>query len=177
MLEGENREKFAAFLREHEKNGLYALYKKNGELYYVGRASNLLGRLQIHRSDLHGKNWDRLAIYILDEKVTLHEVESVLIAVSKPPGNKNRGRLKGDLKKALKEFPQISGAGGNNRQSLSGSTAQRGQEESQDHEAKNRDLHKVQWLGGHGKDFRNLGRQSVAASRRGTSTRMDYCCW
>jgi hypothetical protein len=33
MLEGENREKFAAFLREHEKNGLYALYKKNGELY------------------------------------------------------------------------------------------------------------------------------------------------
>jgi hypothetical protein len=31
-------------------------------------------------------------------------VESVLIAVSKPPGNKNRGRLKGDLKKALKDF-------------------------------------------------------------------------
>jgi len=104
LLEGENKEKFAEFLREHEKQGLYALYKKNGELYYVGRASNLLGRLSSHRSDLHGKKWDKLAIYIIDEKLTLHDVESLLIAVSKPEGNKNRGRLRGDLKKALKEF-------------------------------------------------------------------------
>jgi hypothetical protein len=104
LLEGENKEKFAGFLREHEKQGLYALYKKNGELYYVGRASNLLGRLSTHRSDLHGKKWDKLAIYIIDEKLTLHDVESLLIAVSKPEGNKNRGRLKGDLKKALKDF-------------------------------------------------------------------------
>jgi hypothetical protein len=103
LLEGENKEKFAAFLKEHEKRGLYALYKKNSELYYVGRASNLLSRLSTHRSDLHGKNWDKLAIYILDGKLSLHDVESLLIAVSKPDGNKNRGRLKGDLKKALKE--------------------------------------------------------------------------
>jgi hypothetical protein len=104
LLEGENKEKFAEFLREHEKQGLYALYRKNGELYYVGRASNLLGRLSSHRSDLHGKKWDKLAIYIIDEKLTLHDVESLLIAVSKPEGNKNRGRLKGDLKAALKNF-------------------------------------------------------------------------
>jgi hypothetical protein len=104
LLEGENRAKFASFLRNHEKNGLYALYKKNGELYYVGRASDLLARLGTHRSDLHGKNWDKLAIYIIESTLTLHEVESLLIAVSKPPGNRNRGRLKGDLKKALKGF-------------------------------------------------------------------------
>lgn len=104
LLEGENKEKFVAFLRDHEKQGLYALYKKNGELYYVGRASNLLQRLGTHTSDLHGKKWDKLAIYIIDEKLTLHDVESLLIAVSKPEGNKNRGRLKGDLKKDLKEF-------------------------------------------------------------------------
>ena len=103
LLEGENKEKFAAFLRDHERHGLYALYKKNGELYYIGRASNLLQRLSTHRSDLHGKKWDRLAIYIIDEKLTLHDVEALLIAVSKPEGNKNRGRLKGDLKKALKD--------------------------------------------------------------------------
>jgi len=104
LLEGENKEKFAGFLKEHEKQGLYALYKKNGELYYVGRASNLLGRLSTHRSDLHGKKWDKLAIYIIDERLTLHDVESLLIAVSKPEGNKNRGKLKGDMKKALKDF-------------------------------------------------------------------------
>ena len=91
-------------MRDHEKQGLYALYKKHGELYYVGRASNLLQRLGTHTSDLHGKKWDKLAIYIIDEKLTLHDVESLLIAVSKPEGNKNRGRLKGDLKKDLKEF-------------------------------------------------------------------------
>jgi hypothetical protein len=104
LLEGENKEKFVAFLRDHERQGLYALYKKNGELYYVGRASNLLQRLGIHTSDLHGKKWDKLAIYIIDEKLTLHDVESLLIAVSKPEGNKNRGRMKGDLKKDLKDF-------------------------------------------------------------------------
>jgi hypothetical protein len=104
LLEGQNREKFAAFLREHERQGLYALYKKNGELYYIGRASNLLQRLTAHRSDLHGKKWDKLAIYIIEEKLKLHDVESLLIAVSKPEGNTNRGRLKGDLKKALKDF-------------------------------------------------------------------------
>lgn len=104
LLEGENREKFAAFLKDHESHGLYALYKENGELYYIGRASNLLPRLSSHRSDLHGKKWDKLAIYIIDEALTLHDVESLLIAVSKPEGNANRGRLKGDLKKDLKHY-------------------------------------------------------------------------
>lgn len=103
LLEGENREKFAAFLKKHERQGLYALYGKNGELYYVGRASHLLGRLSIHRSDLHGKKWDKLAIFILDEGLTLHEIESLLIAVSKPEGNKNKGKMLGDLKKDLKD--------------------------------------------------------------------------
>jgi hypothetical protein len=101
LLEGENKEKFVAFLKDHVRQGLYALYKKNGELYYIGRAANLLQRLAIHTSDLHGKKWDKLAIYIIDEWLTLHDVESLLIAVSKPEGNKNRGRLTGDLKKDL----------------------------------------------------------------------------
>jgi hypothetical protein len=104
LLEGENKEKFAAFLKEHERQGLYALYKKNGELYYIGRASDLLQRLSAHKSDLHGKKWDQLAIYIINEKLKLHDVESLLIGVSKPEGNKNRGKLKNDLRKELKNF-------------------------------------------------------------------------
>jgi hypothetical protein len=104
LLEGENKEKFAAFLKDHERQGLYALYKKNGELYYVGRASDLLRRLRVHRSDLHGKKWDKLAIYIINEKLKLHDVESLLIGVSKPEGNKNRGKLKEDLRKELRNF-------------------------------------------------------------------------
>jgi hypothetical protein len=104
LLEGENKEKFAAFLKDHERQGLYALYRKNGELYYVGRASDLLQRLSVHRSDLHGKKWDRLAIYIINEKLKLHDVESLLIGVSKPEGNTNRGKLRNDLRKDLKAF-------------------------------------------------------------------------
>src|SRR5260370_34800307 len=102
LLEGESKARFAEFLKDHEKHGLYALYKKNGELYYVGRASNLLSRLSSHRRDLHGQKWGKLAIDITDEKQTLPEVESLLIAVSKPKGNRNHGRMKGDLKRALK---------------------------------------------------------------------------
>lgn len=104
LLEGENKEKFAAFLKDHERQGLYALYRKNGELYYVGRASDLLQRLSAHRSDLHGKKWDRLAIYIINQKLKLHDVESLLIGVSKPEGNTNRGKLRNDLRKDLKSF-------------------------------------------------------------------------
>jgi GIY-YIG catalytic domain len=104
LLEGENKEKFAAFLKDHERQGLYALYKKNGELYYVGRASDLLQRLSVHRNDLHGKKWDRLAIYIINQKLGLHDVESLLIGVAKPEGNTNRGKLRNDLRKDLKTF-------------------------------------------------------------------------
>lgn len=104
LLEGENKERFAAFLKDHERQGLYALYRKNGELYYVGRASSLLGRLMVHTSDLHGKKWDKLAIYIVNDKLKLHDVESLLIAVSQPEGNRNRGKLKGNLRKELKNF-------------------------------------------------------------------------
>jgi hypothetical protein len=104
LLEGENRAKFTSFLKDHERNGLYALYKENGELYYVGRASNLVGRLTSHKFDLHGKNWDKLGMYILDEKVGLHDIESLLIGISKPKGNTNKGRLKGDLRKPLRKF-------------------------------------------------------------------------
>jgi hypothetical protein len=70
----------------------------------VGRASDLLQRLSVHRSDLHGKKWDRLAIYIINQKLKLHDVESLLIGVSKPEGNANRGKLKYDLRKELKTF-------------------------------------------------------------------------
>jgi hypothetical protein len=104
MLEGENKEKFAAFLKEHERQGLYALYRENGELYYIGRASDLLQRLSVHKSDLHGKKWDKLAIYIINKKMKLHDVESLLIGVSKPEGNKNRGKLKNDLRKELRNY-------------------------------------------------------------------------
>src|SRR5207248_1490452 len=44
----------------------------------------------------------------LDEKLTLHEVESLLIAVSKPDGNTNQGRLKGDLRKELRDFMKVA---------------------------------------------------------------------
>src|SRR5882724_8680469 len=91
LLEGEHREKFASFLKDHEKNGLYALYKKNGDLYYVGRASDLLLRLSVHTSDLHGKKWDKLGMYIIDGRLKLHDVESLLIAVARPTGNERRG--------------------------------------------------------------------------------------
>src|SRR5260370_38931580 len=79
LLEGESKARFAEFLKDHEKHGLYALYKKNGELYYVGRASNWLSRLSSHRRDLNGQKWAKWPIYIIIEKLSLHEVKWVLM--------------------------------------------------------------------------------------------------
>ena len=46
------------------KWGVYALYKRN-QLYYVGLASNLMGRLQSHLKDRHHNAWDRFSVYLI----------------------------------------------------------------------------------------------------------------
>ncbi|MFZ3202187.1 MAG: GIY-YIG nuclease family protein [Candidatus Acidiferrales bacterium] len=115
LLEGENKEKFAAFLKEHERQGLYALYKKNGELYYVGRASDLLQRLSAHRSDLHGKKWDKLAIYIINEKLKLHDVESLLIGGIETRRQQESWKTKERFTKGTEELHEGGGIGRDQR--------------------------------------------------------------
>jgi hypothetical protein len=82
--------------------GIYALYKKR-RLYYVGLASGLSSRLKHHVKDRHSQSWDRFSIYLTIKDQHLKEIESLLLQIAKPPGNKVGGKTAGsqDLRRRI----------------------------------------------------------------------------
>ncbi len=89
MLE-EYQDVIRSFVRG--RNGVYALYRR-GKLYYVGLASSLLSRLKMHLRDQHADTWDRFSVYLTIGPDYMKEIESVLIRIAAPPGNKMRGKF------------------------------------------------------------------------------------
>lgn len=89
------------------RNGIYALYSKD-DLYYVGLASSLSGRLNTHLKDRHKGNWDRFSMYLTTDYKYLKEIESLILRIIMPEGNRAKGRLSGannlikELKRDLK---------------------------------------------------------------------------
>jgi hypothetical protein len=89
------------------RQGIYALYRKN-ELYYVGLASNLRGRLKSHLRDRHKKLWDRFSVYLTIGDSHLKELESLILRTVKPSGNHQSGKfiksenLRGKLSRDLR---------------------------------------------------------------------------
>ena len=75
--------------------GVYALYRKN-TLYYVGLATNLYWRLKGHTKNRHKGKWDRFAIFRVDRVRYLKDIETLLLCVATPPGNKVSGHLHRD---------------------------------------------------------------------------------
>jgi hypothetical protein len=74
------------------KQGIYALYRR-GRLYYVGLASNLRGRLAQHLKDKHGQSWDRFSVYLTHDDQHLRELESLVLRIVKPTGNRQIGKF------------------------------------------------------------------------------------
>jgi len=72
--------------------GVYALYKGD-ELYYVGLASNLMARLKTHLKDRHKGAWDRFSVYLTLRDEHIRELESLLLRIVNPEGNKIRGQF------------------------------------------------------------------------------------
>ncbi|PKN53528.1 MAG: hypothetical protein CVU55_02585 [Deltaproteobacteria bacterium HGW-Deltaproteobacteria-13] len=103
-------EKYQDFLKEYIKgqHGVYALYNKNN-LYYVGLASNLRNRLKKHLSDRHAGRWDKFSVYLTVNDLHMHELESLILRIFSPEGNKQSGKfinsknLIAELKKAFLE--------------------------------------------------------------------------
>jgi hypothetical protein len=86
------------------KNGVYALYK--GEtLYYVGLAKNLRSRLRGHLRDRHADAWDRFNIYLTRGDEHLKELESLVLRIASPMGNRVTGKFMGS-KDLLRAFRQ-----------------------------------------------------------------------
>jgi hypothetical protein len=78
----------------HKRNGIYVLLKKK-KVYYAGLASNLRTRLKHHLKDRHSDSWDRMSVYLTIGDKHLREMESLLIRVVNPPGNRQKGRFSG----------------------------------------------------------------------------------
>jgi hypothetical protein len=87
-------EQYQGLIRKHVRgrSGVYALYRK-GKLYYVGLASSLLGRLNSHLRDHHAGTWDHFSVYLTIGTQYMKEIESVLIRIACPPGNKKKGKF------------------------------------------------------------------------------------
>ena len=113
-LEGISRialENYQQIIREYvrERHGVYALYKNN-RLNYVGLATDLRRRLRHHLHDRHAHTWDRFSVYLTVSDKHLHELESLVIRIASPKGNRIMGKfprsedLKNEFRKAIKQF-------------------------------------------------------------------------
>ena len=74
------------------RRGVYALYRR-GKLYYVGLASNLRSRLAHQLRDRHHNSWDRFSVYLTIGDSHLRELETLILRIVKPVGNKQKGKL------------------------------------------------------------------------------------
>lgn len=85
--------------------GVYALYDDLG-LYYVGKSVDLKGRVLIHLKDRHKASWSYFSLYLLKDERYVDEMESVLIRIANPKGNriKPKGRSDGSMLKKLKDM-------------------------------------------------------------------------
>jgi hypothetical protein len=83
--------------------GVYALYKGE-KLYYVGLASNLMGRVNHHLKDRHTGKWERFSVYLTTDDDHIRPLEALVLRVVDPSGNRVKGRLRGaqDLARTLK---------------------------------------------------------------------------
>ncbi len=87
-------EKYQDIIKDYvsHQQGLYALYKGD-KIYYVGLASNLRRRLRQHLNDRHGESWDRFSIYLTINSSHMKELETLLLRISLPKGNKVKGKF------------------------------------------------------------------------------------
>jgi len=106
-------ENYQSILKEYVKgrHGVYALYR-NGNLYYVGLASNLRNRLKAHLKDRHAQTWDSFSVYLTIKDSHLHELETLILKIASPKGNRISGNfvkaqnLKPIFKKAVTKAQQ-----------------------------------------------------------------------
>jgi len=87
-------EKYQDMVRNYvrDRQGVYALFR-HGKLYYVGLAHNLRSRLQTHLRDHHADSWDRFSVYLTIGDAHLKELESLVLRIIKPKGNRQKGKF------------------------------------------------------------------------------------
>jgi hypothetical protein len=93
-ISGNAIEKHQKVLREfaRRRHGVYALYRRD-RLYYVGLARDLNRRLKHHLRDRHRDKWDRFSIYLTIGDEHIRELESLVVRITQPDGNRQLGKF------------------------------------------------------------------------------------
>jgi hypothetical protein len=74
------------------KAGVYVLYRREN-LYYIGLASNLIGRIKGHLKDRHRGYWDHFSVYLTVRDEHMKDLETMLLRIVAPKGNKTSGKF------------------------------------------------------------------------------------
>ncbi len=80
--------------RKDRGRGIYVLYRK-GRVYYIGLStSSMRSRLRSHATrDRHAGKWDTFSFYQVRRGKYIKDIESLLLRVFRPSGNKVSGRF------------------------------------------------------------------------------------
>ena len=79
---------------EGKGSGIYALYDNYG-LYYVGLTDySLRSRIEKHTKNRHKKKWNRFSWYQISNLKYTKDMESAILRITNPKGNKVKGKLK-----------------------------------------------------------------------------------
>ena len=85
--------------------GIYALYDDT-ELYYVGKSTDLRKRVRHHLRDRHYASWTHFSLYLVRKSDHIDEIESLLVRIANPMGNRTipKGKADGTMLKKLKSM-------------------------------------------------------------------------
>ena len=76
------------------KTGVYILYKNN-KVYYVGKSQrSVRGRIRNHATNKHKGKWNNFSFYQIKKKYYIRDIETLLLHIFTPPGNRDRGRFR-----------------------------------------------------------------------------------
>lgn len=117
ILEDHYSDVIAKMIRD--KSGIYALYKSD-KLYYVGLAVNLRRRVIQHLKDRHKGYWDKFSVYLVRDDDHIKALESLMLRISSPPGNRVKGKLPGALDRKRTLHKDMTAADSTRRAELLG---------------------------------------------------------
>jgi hypothetical protein len=122
LLEDKYRADVAKIIRGHA--GIYALYKGDN-LYYVGLASNLMSRVRQHLKDRHSGYWDKFSVYLVRDDDHIKALESLMLRIISPKGNRVKGKLPGAVDRKRKLHADMTAADSTRRAELLGGQIKR----------------------------------------------------
>ena len=73
------------------KHGIYALYDKAGNLYYIGQTNKMISRIKYHKKDHHAKKWETFSVFLTRSKQYPVYFEDAVISIVGPTkGNRQK---------------------------------------------------------------------------------------